>query len=203
MEELLNYYSNLLIVQYNGKPKAKATIEMLVSLMFANLILIQIQDAFNWQTAIGNQLDIIGRWVGVSRFYNGQLFYFHPWFSFPGWDDSPDDLQGGYSNFNDFEQLEGGFLSYGEILPTQNRLSDEGFGLMIGLKIIKNSINHTAKNIDDAIWEYFKGAVYTSWQDMTLTYHFLPEYREVIQVAQFKNVLPCPTGIKLELKEIV
>lgn len=203
MEELINYYANLLIVQYNGKPKAKATIALLVVLMYANLVFLQIQNAFNWKEAIGEPLDIIGKWVGVDRFYNGQFFYFRPWFSLVDWNSEPDGLQGGFSTFQTFDENDGGFLTYDDILPTQNRLSDEGFQLMIGLKIIKNSINHTAKEIDNAIWNYFGGQVYTVWSDMTLTYYFPRELNEVIQVAYYKNVLPCPTGVKLILKEIV
>lgn len=203
MEELLNYYANLLIVQYNGKPKASATIKLLVGLLYVNLIFLQIQNAFDWRTAEGEPLDIIGKWVGVDKFYNGQFFYFHPWFSLVDWDSEPDGLQGGFSTFATFDENDGGFLTYDDILPTQNRLSDEGFQTMIGLKIIKNSINHTAKAIDDAIWEYFNGQVYTVWGDMTLTYYFPRELNEVMAVAKYKGVLPCPTGVKIILKEII
>ena len=33
LEELKNYYQNLLIIQYNNKPKARATIKLLVNLL--------------------------------------------------------------------------------------------------------------------------------------------------------------------------
>lgn len=202
MDELIKYYQNLLIVQYADCTKAKATVQLFTALMFVNLIFLQIQNAFDWKTATWAQLDIIGKWVGVDRFYNGQFFYLNPWFSLIGWNKAPDGLQGGFSTFSNFEELDGGFLTYDDILPTQNRLSDEGFMTMIGLKIIKNSINHTAKNIDEAIWDYFEGKVYTVWGDHTLTYYFPQELSEVIQVAEFKNVLPCPTGVRLILREI-
>lgn len=203
LELLKQYYANLLIIQYNGKPKATATIKLIVVFLYVNMVLLQIRDGFDWRTAKGVQLDIIGQWVGCSRFYNGQLFDFHPWFALIDWDSEPDNLQGGFSTFDSFNEIEGGFLDYQEILPTQNRLNDETFKIMIGLKIIKNSINTTCKNIDDAIWSYFNGQVYTVWGIDEVTYHYPPELSEVLQVALSKNVLPHPTGTRIELKEII
>lgn len=74
---------------------------------------------------------------------------------------------------------------------------------MIGLKIIKNSISATCKNIDEAIWNYFEGQVYTVWEPDLLIYYYSSELSEVIQVAEDKKVLPCPTGVRLELREII
>lgn len=198
-----NYYVNLLIIQYHNKPKARATIYLLASLIYANMALLQIRDGFDWKTAIGPQLDIVGKWVGVDRFYNGQLLFLHPWFSLIDWNSTPDNLQGGFSTFETFETLEGGIIDYDTIGPSQNSLSDDYFSMMIGLKIIHNNINHTAKNIDEAIWNYFNQQVYTVWQGKTLIYYYPPELREILQVAYSKNVLPCPTGCQIELTEII
>lgn len=199
---LKDYYSNLLIVQYNGKTKAKSTIKKFVDLFFANMVLMQIRDAFDWTTAVGNQLDIIGKWVGCSRFYNGQLFVTQPWFSLIDWNYQPDNLQGGFSTFENFNTLQGGFLDYESIQSTPNRMNDEAYRIMIGLKIIYNSINHTAKSIDDAIWQYFGGDIYTVWESHTLVYVYSTEMREILQVAQDKGILPCPIGCSILLREI-
>lgn len=203
IKQLEDYYANLLIVQYNGKPKAAATIKMLVRLIWTNMILLQIRDSFDWKTAVGKQLDIIGKWVGIDRFYKGQLFDFRPWFSYIDWNSEPDNLQGGFSTFENFETLEGGFLDYENILPTQNQLPDEQLRTLIGLKIIKNSIQFTCKNIDDAIWNYFQGQVYTTWQPMEVTYHYPHSLNVIMEVALDKNVLPVPTGVRIVLKEII
>ena len=202
LEELKQYYTGLLICQYHNKPKAVATITMIVKLLWVNMALLQIRDAFDWKTATGAQLDIIGKWEGVDRFYNGQLFYFRPWFALIDWNSEPDNLQGGFSTFDTFDE-EGGFLTYDDILPTQNRLSDDAFRIMIGLKIIKNNINTTCKNIDNAIWDYFEGDVYTTWENSVLTYYYDSTLSEVMEVAKEKDVLPCPTGITIELREII
>lgn len=65
--ELVAYYANLLIMQYHDKPRAKATIEMLASAVYVNNLPLTIQEAFNIETAVGDQLDVIGKYVGVSR----------------------------------------------------------------------------------------------------------------------------------------
>lgn len=201
--ELEKYYQNLLIIQYNNKPKARATIKLLVDLLWVNMILLQIREAFDWRTAVGQQLDIVGKWVGCDRFYNGQLFDFHPWFALIPYGSEPDNLQGGFSRYSNFGEGNGGFLDYDNIRPTQNQLVDDAFRIMIGLKIIKNNISATCKNIDDAIWDYFEGKVYTVWEPDTLTYYYPSELAEVMQVAEDKGVLPCPTGVTLYLREII
>lgn len=203
LSTIINYYVNLLIIQYHDKPKATATITLLINQIWANMILFQIRDGFNLKSAKGKQLDIIGAWVGLSRFYNGQLLFFQPRFSLIDWNSTTDNLQGGFSTFETFDTLDGGFLDYSDLNPTQNQLNDDTYRLMIGLKIIKNSIQHTAKNIDKAIWNYFGGDVYTVWSSNILTYYYKSELREVMQVALFKDVLPVPTGTQIDLQEII
>lgn len=69
-EELINYYANLLILQYLGKPKAYATIQTLVTPVVMDQLPIQVQNAFNLlgdDTAVGVQLDVLGKYAGVVR----------------------------------------------------------------------------------------------------------------------------------------
>lgn len=63
-----SYYSNLLIMQYHNKPKAKATIETTVGLLPDDLIM-EVINGFDIETAVGKQLDILGEYVGVDRYY--------------------------------------------------------------------------------------------------------------------------------------
>lgn len=203
LKQFQDYYANLLIIQYNRKPKASATIKVLVSLIWVNMILLQIREAFDWRTANGKPLDIIGNWVGIDRFYKGQLFDFRAWFALIDWNRGSDNLQGGFSTFETFEILEGGFLDYENILPTQNKLPDEQFRTLIGLKIIKNNITFTCKNIDEAIWKYFNKQVYTIWAPMEVTYHYPSELNVIMEVAKDKNVLLAPTGVNIILREMI
>ncbi len=71
VSNLVQYYADLLIIQYNGKPKATATIKTMVGVILQNGILLDVLDAFNPETAVGKQLDILGKWIGVDRYYLG------------------------------------------------------------------------------------------------------------------------------------
>lgn len=68
MSKTDSYYSNLLILQYHNKPKAKATIESTVSLLPDDLIG-EVINGFNLGTAVGKQLDILGEYIGLNRDY--------------------------------------------------------------------------------------------------------------------------------------
>lgn len=70
-EELKKYYSDLLILQYLNLPRATAMIQTVVEPVIMNQLPVTIQNAFAIGTAVGDQLDIIGKYVGVSRSGNG------------------------------------------------------------------------------------------------------------------------------------
>lgn len=67
---LAEYYANLLILQYINKPKAYATILAQVTPVFIDQLPAAVNDAFNVNTAVGDQLDVIGKYVGASRVGN-------------------------------------------------------------------------------------------------------------------------------------
>lgn len=66
--ELINYYANLLIIEYIGKSKAYATIQAVVKMVIMDQLPLAVQNAFNMDsTAVGVQLDILGKYAGVTR----------------------------------------------------------------------------------------------------------------------------------------
>lgn len=66
-QEIIDYYANLLILQYHEKPKAFATIQALVKGIIMDQLPTAVQNAFDINTAEGVQLDVLGKYVGVSR----------------------------------------------------------------------------------------------------------------------------------------
>lgn len=66
-QDLIIYYANLLILQYIGKPRAYATIQALVQPAIMDQLPIAVQNAFDIDTAVGVQLDVLGKYVGISR----------------------------------------------------------------------------------------------------------------------------------------
>ena len=69
--ELVHYYSNLLILQYKNLPRAKVMVELFVQEAIMELLAVQIEKGFDLDTAVGAQLDIIGKYVGISRTNQG------------------------------------------------------------------------------------------------------------------------------------
>jgi hypothetical protein len=75
-QELIEYYASLLIIQYRNKPKAVATIETVAKLALIDQLPLSVQNAYSIGSAVGVQLDILGKYVGVTR--NGFGFFAQP-----------------------------------------------------------------------------------------------------------------------------
>lgn len=67
LDELIEYYQGLLILQYNCKEKALRTIETIVKASSYELIPAKLYEEFDLDSAIGVQLDAIGKYAGVLR----------------------------------------------------------------------------------------------------------------------------------------
>lgn len=82
-------YTDLITSHHRGRPKFSATVEQTVS-PISDLMgfLSELPAAFDLDQAIGKQLDIVGEWVGLSRYITVPID--QPWFSWDvsgrGWD---------------------------------------------------------------------------------------------------------------------
>lgn len=65
------YYEKLLIIQYNSKEKAKATIRLIAEQYASDGIIFDVENGYDINTAIGKQLDILGKYIGIDRFCDG------------------------------------------------------------------------------------------------------------------------------------
>ena len=200
LEELQNYYANLLIIQYHDKPKAKSMIKSLVRALYADMMVFKIRDGFNIVNApfaIGKQLDCIGEWVGVDRIYSaGQPLY--PWFSLIDSSQTTTDAnQGGFQDWDDPIAQDGGFLGFDDLIMggNQTSLDDDLYLALIKMKIIKNSSTHTMGDLDKRFYEYFGNQLYLTWDGINLTYNYQNSLAAVIEVAKIKNALPIPNGM--------
>ena len=205
LEYIQNYYANTLIVQYNGKNNATKTIQQLTNLEYVNMMPLQLQYAFDWKTAVGAQLDVIGKWVGVSRSYNLQGFVGRKLLAYPlsarllADPMETSSLQHGYSDYDTYsETTDGGMLRYSDLQQLTSELGDDDYRTIIGLKIIYNNIEHTCGAIDKAIWEYFDNKVYTTWQPHTVIYHYPQDLSQLISICDYKGVLPAPVGVEVQ-----
>jgi hypothetical protein len=69
-EEIAAYYANLLILQYKGKPNAYAFVLDTVLPLIMDQMPTTIRDAFDMTSAVGVQLDVLGKYIGVTRYGN-------------------------------------------------------------------------------------------------------------------------------------
>ena len=62
-----NYYADLLIIQYRHKPHARATVKLGADLYLADGLVFELNNVLDIDTAVGAQLDLIGKILGISR----------------------------------------------------------------------------------------------------------------------------------------
>lgn len=196
IQALIAYYTNLLIIQYNSLPKARGTVEAIAQQSLADGVYTDVRDAFDVDTAVGEQLDIIGKYVGVDRTYNGQEWG-GGYFSFAEYTEPPyDPLKIGFSDYTDFETKDGEFLSYGEIITGTNFLNDNDYRNLIRLKIFLNNSNFSHKEIDEFLATNFNGDIIAdSAGDMEMIF-FVPSTQITFtQVVISKGLLPVPMAV--------
>lgn len=73
IDDLKTYYKDLLILQYLNKTKARETIDVLADIGLMDLLPIDIKDGFDIDNAVGVQLDLISKYLGVTRFTYGDF----------------------------------------------------------------------------------------------------------------------------------
>ena len=209
LQDIKNWAKNLIILQYHQSKKNRQLIELMVDNLFANNLVPKIRDfCLNVEKSEGAQLDVVGKWVGIDRYYNAIDLWEQPYTALVNYDNissgTYEQWQGGFSTYENFSQNDGGFLTWEAWKETRtkvNQIGDDYFRQLIKLKIIKNSIAFTNKNIDDAIWKWSNGDVYTTWGVMEVTYHYPSSMHNFFQLAIYKNVLLAPTGCTILTEE--
>lgn len=154
--DLINYYANLLIIQYNGLPKAQATIALFAKTLLANGVMLDVQQGYNLDTAVGKQLDVLGKYENIDRFYSA----FDPvdYFSLETYDEEPPSTPPRYG-FTDYAHYASdppsGCLTYAEIVAVNNQLVDSAFRTLIYLRIIQNYSNYGDGDLDARLFALF------------------------------------------------
>jgi len=197
LQKLVEYYVNLLIIQYHNKPKAKATVRAFVTQLLEFYTLMkEIQYAYGIETAIGNQLDIVGKYFGASRNYF-KLKFQYQYFSFQYLGGDEDGL-----SFRTIKnQGTGKTLT---LIPEDTfdyRLSDEQFRQLIKLRIIAlHNAKLTYKYIYDHIYTLLLGKVYIKMNRgvMRIDYYFQDQNLQSVFYT-YRDLLPAPAGVQIEV----
>jgi len=185
-------YSDLLIWQYKGKPRAVATAQLFDTLVTPTWTGFQaLPDTYDIDNAVGVSLDIIGRIVGVSR----TLSAMSPR-TFFGFEQTP---SGG--PFTKGQRLGGKWYRYGGATYDSAAANDDEMRTLIRLKVIKNYQTASVPNLMQALTVLLGGsyANVVDNLDMTMTVYAIKS--RVTPFVQFVldklDLLPRASGVEL------
>lgn len=197
VEQIIEYYSNLLIIQYKSKQKAMATIALIAEIQANNNIQFDVESAFDIATAVGKQLDILGKYIGVDRSYQG-TDYPDNTFGFCDYNDDIGTGQTGFTDYADYATQVGTTLTYADIIGNQQMLDDDDYRTILKLQIATNSSNMSQKSIDDQLFNIFGDEVIlTTTNHMEIWYFVSPDIGVLENVLIQKKVLPKPMAVRI------
>lgn len=183
-------YSDLLIWQYQGKPKALATVQLLEHTIAQGFIdLYQLQNVLNIEEATGDQLDLVGKHVGQFRVINGYQLR-----KFFGFQNAPNAM-----SFSRTRQGGGQWYRKRDPLADSVRLSDSDYRFLIKCRILKNYQIGTLPNLIDACRFVFGSQIHvTDNLNMTVTITLdLRNLNDFIQYAiEHLDILPRQAGTR-------
>jgi hypothetical protein len=195
LASLVSYYQDLIILQYKGLPNAEGTIGLLVTEALVNLLSFYLADAFTLSTAAGDQLDIIGKYVGVPRDIGPAEA--EPFFGFADYDGSFGTTIG-FRNYAGSTNLTGVWDNYLGVGQQNTNLSDAAYSLIIQLKIILNANDGTLSSIQRYLNTFFPNQIFvTDNENMTLSYEVATNLP--VSVATITPFLPKPMGVGISV----
>jgi len=195
---LCAYYVSRLIVQFNGKPNATRLIALFAKKILCDDLATAVLNAYNLQTAVGPQLDVLGKYIGVGRDINPAV---QPnLFSFVDYNGANPQGKNGWALYDGSSEADGAFLSYTSSgVPTTN-LTDDQYAFVLQLKIGLNMQDGTLAQIQQFIATFLPGFVsVVDNQNMTLTYNV--NVNVPISVPLIEEFLPKPMGVGINVIE--
>lgn len=191
----VEYYKNLLLYQYQSQQKAPATIEVLIRQALCDLVPLDVRDAFNIETAIGAQLDILGKYIGFARRVLTQPD--RDYFRMANYED-PLTAQTGFTDYAGGVNLDSVFYKYSMAYESFSDLEDEEYRTLLKMKIMLNATDNTLANIAGIMFEFFgTDLVCYDLKDMTISYIVKPTAKKIALLAASQGMLPKPQGVGL------
>lgn len=197
---LSDAYAKLLILQYYDKPKAFNEVKMIAD-EFESIydFFRSFNDAFDVDSAVGKQLDIIGKIVGINRTVPSVIPK-----NFFGFDDNPNMY--GFGDKFDANIIVYPFANKFEPQYTDLQLSDADYRFFIKAKIAKNTVNATMSSDDndsilDAINYLFEGKAFAiDNRNMSLSLYIDDSYdTSKVSLINQLNLLPRPQAVYYEI----
>lgn len=189
-------YADLLLAQYVNAPRARKTVSLLAYRAICDLVQFDVENAFNIDTAVGVQLDVIGQYIGLSRnvaadidrYYFELRDYLTPAIGEAGFTDYTDSTINAGSSFYLYTFSNTAFYT----------MSDAEYRPLLKLKIILNFSNNSLGSIAQSLYDTFGDEIlcYDS-SDMFLSYAIKTGATKIAQLAAQAQLLPKPMGVEL------
>lgn len=197
--EIVDYYTSLLALEYRTKTKFGQLISLLAEHMFCDGLPFELLTCFKLDNAVGAQLDVIGRIVGVPRNVY-QIDLSHVFFNFGRYSSIPPSGDVfGFGRYTDspFNPDAALFYRYSQNQnATTYELTDSEMLLLIKMKILLNNSFSSLSVIKSVLYTYFPGLIdVTDNKDMTLTYTLKTSLSRIGQAAESLGLLPRPMGV--------
>ncbi len=193
-------YVRLLAFQYADKPNAQRQVALWTAQALLQGLGWQLADTFTVDTASGQQLDWIGKYVGVSRNIGPTTTEFFGLWNSTGTQSTPtqngDGLRDSTGPGGEEGIINSGVIFYDATTQggVNTALSDLQYRFAISLQIILNSSNGSMASIEAFLNEFFPGQVsLVDNQDMTLTYNVSSSV--ALPVTVLEEFLPKPMGV--------
>lgn len=199
---LVAYYQRLLIVQYRLKTKAAATVAALVVGIVADAIYTQVRDAFDLATAIGKQLDILGKLRGVTRYFFS-LNVTKTFLPLVDYDDPGVGTFPGIANYDDATQPPSTYtMTYEDFVS--NTLTDGDFRRVIAFLAAVHSCDYSYSTLDLICYNFFSGNVNLKITgNMAITYqHLTTDTDDLFEIVKNMGLLPTPAGVSVATQEV-
>lgn len=193
MDASTERYESLITSEHNQQPKFMATVKNLVQPL-ANLydLLMTAYADYDVDWAVGKQLDVVGEWVGVTRFVPFVLVldYF-------GFDE-------GFAYMKTFGEeglpyIGARFMEEGEQYSGVSTLEDPEYRLLLKAKIVKNQSRGTYSDVLQALAFLFNiGCSITDNGDMTFNIYIgRPLSTTENSLITNLDILPRPAGVRI------
>lgn len=201
--ELVNYYVELLIVQFILLPKAAATVGAFVSQLVASGIISQVRDAFNLDTAVGAQLDMLGTYRGVRRQIYGLDVIKTYWSMVPTTEPTPGDFLG-LALTADAPDIGWYWLRASDLNAPSYVMNDGEYRQVLKFMAAVQSSEYTLETLDEILVTFFGTYVtLTDNGDMSITYtHDGTDPNLIFKFVHELGLLPKPAGVSVSVVEV-
>ena len=157
LETLLNYYADRLPAIYRNKTNARAQTKLFVKQALADTLASQVSNAFSVDTATGQQLDWIGKYIGLSR--NIAPVSTPPYFQMGDYNGLAIDYPHGFTSYDGTGDWAGIFASYLDQGQSLADLPDNSYRQVLKLKIFNNSMDGTTYAIQQFLTLWFPNQI--------------------------------------------